>query len=53
MQSISSDNKFNDAINGMKPEKRVAESKGDTPPYEFMLSTDRKKAEFVKKFLGQ
>jgi hypothetical protein len=37
----------------MKPEKRVAESKGDTPPYEFMLSTDRKKAEFVKKFLGQ
>lgn len=53
MQSISSDNKYNDAINGMKPEKRVAESKGDTPPYEFMLSTDRKKAEFVKKFLGQ
>jgi hypothetical protein len=53
MQVISSDNKFNDAINGMKPEKRVAESKGDTPPYEFMLSTDRKKAEFVKKFLGQ
>lgn len=50
MQSISSDNKYNDAINGMKPEKRVAESKGDTPPYEFMLSTDRKKAEFVKKF---
>lgn len=53
MQSISSDNKFNDAINNMKPEKRVAESKGDTPPYEFMLSTDRKKAEFIKKFLGQ
>lgn len=50
MQAISSDNKFNDAINGMKPDKRVAESKGDTPPYEFMLSTDRKKAEFVKKF---
>ncbi len=53
MQAISSDNKFNDAINGMKPEKRVAESKGDTPPYEFMLSTDRKKAEFIKKFLAQ
>ncbi|MBL7923743.1 MAG: hypothetical protein JNL88_06060 [Bacteroidia bacterium] len=53
MQSISSDSKFNDAINNMKPEKRVAESKGDTPAYEFMLSTDRKKAEFVKRFLGQ
>ena len=53
MQAISSDVKFNDAINNMKPEKRVAESKGDTPPYEFMLSTDRRKAEFVKKFLGQ
>lgn len=53
MQAISSDNKFNDAINSMKPDKRVAEKKGDLPPYEFMLSTDRKKAEFVKKFLGQ
>ncbi|MBP6513114.1 MAG: hypothetical protein KA347_10620, partial [Bacteroidia bacterium] len=53
MQSISSDNKFNDAINNLKPEKRVASAKGDTPTYEYMLSTDRKKAEFIKKFLGQ
>lgn len=53
MQSISSDNTFNDAINTMKPEKRVAETKGEQPAYEFMLSTDRKKAEFIKKFLGQ
>ncbi|MBK7964286.1 MAG: hypothetical protein IPK10_02505 [Bacteroidetes bacterium] len=53
MQSISSDNKYNDAINNLKPEKRVASAKGDTPTYEYMLSTDRKKAEFIKKFLGQ
>lgn len=50
MQAISSDVKFNDAIQGMKPEKRIAEAKGDTPAYEFMLSTDRKKAEFLRKF---
>lgn len=49
MQAVSSDNKFNDEINNMKPEKRVASAKGDTPSYEFMLSTDRKKAEFLKK----
>jgi hypothetical protein len=53
MQSVASDNKFNDAINGMKPDKRVADTKGDKPPYEFMLSTDRKKAEFLKKFNAQ
>lgn len=53
LQSISSDNKFNDVINNMKPDKRVASAKGDTPSYEYMLSTDRKKAEFVKKFSGK
>lgn len=49
MQSISSDTKFNDAIQNMKPDKRVADTKGDKPAYEYMLSTDRKRAEFVKK----
>ena len=53
MQVISSDSQFNDAIQKMKPDKRVADTKGDKVPYEFMLSTDRKKAEFLKKFNTQ
>ncbi len=51
-QACSSDQKFNDAINNMKPEKRVADTKDNKPAYEFMLSTDRKKAEFLRKFVG-
>lgn len=50
MQAISSESKFNDIINNMKPEKRVADEKGDKQPYQYMLSTDRKKSEFVKRF---
>ena len=53
MQAISSDTKFNDAIQNLKPEKRVADTKDDKPPYEYMLSTDRKRAEFVKKMKDQ
>ncbi len=53
MQAISSDTKFNDAIQGMKPDKRVADTKDNKPPYEFMLSTDRKKAEFTRKMKGE
>jgi hypothetical protein len=52
MQGLSSDAKFNDYVQNMKPDKRVADTKGDKSPYEFMLSTDRKKAEFLKKFAG-
>lgn len=50
LQAISSDSRFNDIIQELKPEKRVAESKGDKPAYEYMLSTDRRKAEFLRKF---
>lgn len=50
MQAVSSDIKFNDTVNNMKPDKRIADTKGDKPPYEYMLGTDRKKAEFIKKF---
>ncbi len=49
MQAISSDTKFNDVINNMKPDKRVADDKGGLPAYQFLLSTDRKKNEFVKR----
>jgi hypothetical protein len=33
----------------MKPDKRVADDKGGLPAYQFLLSTDRKKNEFVKR----
>jgi hypothetical protein len=49
MQAISSDPKFNDAINLMKPDKRVADEKGGQAPYQFLLSTERKKNEFKRK----
>ncbi len=50
MQAVSSDHKFNDIINNMKPEKRVADEKNGAAPYQYMVSTDRKKNEFVRKF---
>jgi len=49
MQVISSDPKFNDIINNMKPEKRVADEKGGKTPYQFLLSTERRKAEFIRR----
>lgn len=49
MQAISSDVKFNKPIDEMKPEKRVASEKGGLEPYQFMLATDRKKNEFLKR----
>jgi len=45
--------KFNDAISTIKPEKRVADTKGNKEAYEYMLSTDRKKAEFIRRIKGQ
>lgn len=49
LQAISSDVKFNKPIDEMKPEKRVASEKGGLEPYQFMLATDRKKNEFLKR----
>ncbi|HNQ12758.1 MAG TPA: hypothetical protein PKH65_04545 [Bacteroidia bacterium] len=51
MQAVSSDSKFNDFLNNTKPEKRVAPEKDGAAPYQYMLSTERRKADFVKKFL--
>lgn len=48
MQAISSDEKFNTTIKELKPDKRKA--KEEKPPYQFILSTARKKADFLKKF---
>jgi hypothetical protein len=49
MQAISSESKFNDIINNMKPEKRVADEKDGKQPYQYMVSTERKKSEFIKR----
>lgn len=51
MQAVSSDSKFNDILNNTKPEKRVAPEKDGAVPYQYMLSTERRKSDFVKKFL--
>ena len=48
MQAISSEPAFNDAIKNMKPEKRNADVK-DGKPYQFMLSTERRKTDFLRK----
>jgi len=48
LQSISSYSTFNEAINKVKPEKRVNKEK-DKPDLEYMLSTDRAVKNFLKK----
>jgi hypothetical protein len=48
LQAISSNAKFNDEINKVKPDKRS--NKGDKENFMYMLSTERKKNEFLKKF---
>jgi len=53
MQAVSSEGKFNDLINNMKPDKRVAPTKGGKAPYQFLLSTDRKKNQFLSRFRGE
>jgi hypothetical protein len=49
LQAYSSEEKFNTAIDGMKPEKRELKEKDGQEPYQFMLSTERKKTEFLKR----
>lgn len=50
LQAVSSEGKFNEIINNMKPDKRVAGTKGGKDPYQFLLSTDRKKNQFLSRF---
>ncbi len=49
MQAISSDAKFNEAIKLLKPEKRRLEVDKGQKAYAFILSTEKKKKDFVKK----
>ncbi|HKR06723.1 MAG TPA: hypothetical protein VJY62_18960 [Bacteroidia bacterium] len=53
MQAVSSESKFNDFINNMKEEKRVADEKGGKMPYQYMVATVRKKSDFVRRFTGK
>ncbi|REJ83529.1 MAG: hypothetical protein DWQ44_03470 [Bacteroidetes bacterium] len=48
MQAISSSSVFNEAIEKLKPEKRVSKVK-DKPDFEYILSTDRAVRNFLKK----
>jgi hypothetical protein len=52
MQAISSASTFNEAIEKVKPEKRVRKEK-DQPDYEYMLSTDRAAKNFLRKLSQQ
>ncbi|MBL0103820.1 MAG: hypothetical protein IPP51_08730 [Bacteroidetes bacterium] len=48
LQAISSNTAFNDAINKVKPDKRINKEK-DKPDFEYMLSTDRAVKNFLRK----
>ncbi len=50
MQAISSDTKFNDEIGKVKPDKRISKGTKGEATYEYMLSTDRKVKDFIKKW---
>ncbi len=50
MQAISSNDIFNKYIRDMKPDKRIQKPTGENKsPYQFMLSTERAKNNFLKK----
>ena len=49
LQTISSHNGYNEAINKLKPEKRISKGEKGMPNFEYMLSTDRKVREFLRK----
>ena len=53
MQTISSYSGYNDAINKVKPDKRYNKGEKDQQPFEYMLSTDRKVKDFLKKLEPQ
>ncbi len=52
MQTISSSTKYNDIIRNVKPEKRISKGEREEGGYQFILSTERRKNDFMKKFGG-
>ena len=49
MQVISSDNDFNTHIEELSPGKRILNAGSDTEYYEYVISTRRKKIDFIRK----
>ncbi|MCK4360804.1 MAG: hypothetical protein KAV70_03585, partial [Bacteroidales bacterium] len=49
MQAISSNYEFNNLINDLKPESRTFKEKGMDDQYEFVISTRRKRIDFLRK----
>ena len=48
MQVMSSDNRFNDYISGIKPDKRTLNPGSDENYYEYVISTRRKIVDFLR-----
>lgn len=53
MQALSSDYRFNDRIEGLKPEKRTQTRPDVEFPYEYTVSTRRKVLEFIRRMEGE
>jgi len=53
MQVISSDNSFNERIEIIKAEKRILNPDSDMDYYEYVISTRRKKVDFLRKMKGR
>jgi hypothetical protein len=49
MQALSTLTAFNDAVEKEKPDKRVVKGSKDQDDYEYMLTTDRKVRDFIRK----
>jgi hypothetical protein len=49
LQTISSDNLYNDRINALKPEKRMLTKPGLEEPYEFLVTNRSKMVEFLRR----
>jgi len=49
LQTISSDNLYNDRINALKPEKRMLTKPGIEEPYEFLVTNRSKMIEFLRR----
>ncbi len=52
MQAVSSDDKFNSIIRELKPDKKVQDVKNNGQQYQYMLSTERRKNDFLRKIVN-
>ena len=49
MQTISSDEKYNELVINLKPERRIINERDEENQYEFVISSKRKRIEFIRK----